>query len=30
MAAAAGKFRDQIVAADYPARNNTMPLESPA
>lgn len=30
MAVAAGNIRDQIIAADYPARNDTMPIESPA
>lgn len=30
MAVAAGNIRDQIVATDYPAHNDTMPIESPA
>lgn len=30
IAVSAGNIRDQIVAADYPARNDTMPIESPA
>lgn len=30
MAVAAGNITAQIVAADYPARNDTMPIESPA
>ncbi len=30
IAVAAGNIREAIVAADYPARNDTMPIESPA
>ncbi len=30
IAVAAGNIRETIVAADYPARNDTMPIESPA
>lgn len=30
IAVAAGNIREPIVAADYPARNDTMPIESPA
>lgn len=30
MAVAAGNIGDQIVAADYPTRNDTMPIENPA
>lgn len=30
IAVSAGNIRDAIVAADYPARNDTMPIESPA